>query len=114
MTAHAPLRFTRGAAERHPADDHAVTSPVVLVEVMSPSTDAYDRGEKLRHYKTIPSLREVVLVDHRERLVEVHRPEEDGSWTRHEAGAGGAVRVASLGWRARGGRGVSGWVGGGG
>jgi Uma2 family endonuclease len=86
-----------GAAERHPADDHAVTNPIVLVEVLSPSTDAYDRREKLRHYKTIASLREVMLVDHRERLVEVHRREDDGSWTRHEAGAGGAVRVASLG-----------------
>ncbi len=86
-----------GTAERHPADDHAVTNPVVLVEVLSPSTDAYDRGEKLRHYKAIPSLREVVLVDHRERLVEVHRREEDGAWTRHEARAGGAVRLVSLG-----------------
>lgn len=85
-----------GSAERHPADDLAVTNPVLLVEVLSPSTEAYDRGEKLRHYRAIASLREVVLVDHRQKLVDVHRREEDGSWTRHEAGSGGAVRLRSL------------------
>ena len=86
-----------GGAERDPADDLAVTNPVVLVEVLSPSTEAYDRGEKLRHYRAIASLREVVLVDHREKLVEVHRREDDGSWTRHEAGPGGVVNLLSLG-----------------
>ncbi|MBI4954644.1 MAG: Uma2 family endonuclease [Myxococcales bacterium] len=86
-----------GAAERHPEDDLAVTNPIVLVEVLSPSTEAYDRGEKLRHYRAIASLREVVLVDHRQKLVEVHRREDDGSWTRHEAAPAGAVHLVSLG-----------------
>jgi len=86
-----------GKEERHPEDDLAVTNPIVLVEVLSPSTEAYDRGEKLRHYKHISSLREVILVDHREKLVEVHHREEDGSWTRHQATPGGAVKLVSVG-----------------
>ena len=85
-----------GAEERHPADDLAVTNPIVVVEVLSPSTEAYDRGEKLRHYREIPALREVVLVDHRQKLLEVHRREGDDTWARYEAGPGGAVRLVSL------------------
>jgi len=39
-----------------------VTNPSVIVEVLSPSTEAYDRGEKREHYQQIASLREYVLV----------------------------------------------------
>ncbi len=85
-----------GSAERHPADDMAAINPVVLVEVLSPSTEAYDRGEKLRHYRAIASLREVVLVEHRQKLVEVHRRQDDGTWTRHEAGPGSAIHLVSI------------------
>lgn len=48
-------------------------NPKLLVEVTSPSTEKYDRGEKLEHYKKITSLKEVVLVSHKERLLEVWR-----------------------------------------
>jgi Uma2 family endonuclease len=86
-----------GKAELDPEDKLAIVNPTVVVEVASPSTEAYDRGEKLSHYKRIASLREIVLVSHREHLVEVVRREEDGSWTRHEARAGGAAKLESLG-----------------
>jgi Uma2 family endonuclease len=59
---------------------HTVVNPTLLVEVLSPSTEAYDRGEKLAHYKRIPSLREVVLVAQDERRLELWR--RDGErWT---------------------------------
>lgn len=90
------LSVVCGRAERSPTDDHAITNPVVIVEVLSPSTEAYDRGEKLRHYEAIASLREVVLVDHRQRLVEVRRREGDGSWSRHQAASGEAVHLESI------------------
>jgi Uma2 family endonuclease len=86
-----------GSAEIDPDDDHVVLNPVLLVEVTSPSTEDYDRGEKLDHYKRIPSLHEVVFVSHRERLVEVLRRETDGSWSRHEARPGRAMSLMSLG-----------------
>src|SRR5437016_4225831 len=44
-----------------PAPD-IVTNPVVIFEVLSPSTASYDRGEKFRQYRSIPTLREYVLV----------------------------------------------------
>ncbi len=86
-----------GAPLVDPDDPHVVLNPVVLVEVTSPSTEAYDRGDKLEHYKRIASLREVVIVSHREQLVEVIRREEDGSWSRHEARRAGVAALVSLG-----------------
>ncbi len=57
-----------GRAEIDADDPHVVTNPVVLVEVTSASTEAYDRGEKLEHYARILSLQEVVLSQyHKER-----------------------------------------------
>jgi Uma2 family endonuclease len=47
------------------ADNNAVTNPTVLVEVTSNSTEDYDRGEKLSHYKQCPSLAAVLFVSHR-------------------------------------------------
>jgi Uma2 family endonuclease len=84
-------------AELDADDPHAVLNPVVIVEITSPSTEAYDRADKVEHYKRIPALREIVLVSHREKLVEVLRREMDGSWSRHEARAGGSIALVSIG-----------------
>jgi Uma2 family endonuclease len=46
-------------------DVNAVTNPTLLVEVTSDSTEDYDRGEKLNHYKQFPSLKAVLFVSHR-------------------------------------------------
>lgn len=88
-----------GKLEFDPDDrrGHTATNPRVLVEVLSPSTEAYDRGEKLAHYQTIDSLAEVVLVAHDRKQIEVVRREPDGSWSRLVAGAGGVARLESLG-----------------
>ena len=53
---------------------------MLLVEVTSPSTEEYDRGEKLRHYTHLPSVREVLIVSHCEPHLVVHRREGD-RWT---------------------------------
>ncbi len=62
-----------GALETDPIDrtGHTVTNPKVLIEVLSPSTADYDRGEKLRHYRTIPSLEAIVLFDHEAQRAEL-------------------------------------------
>jgi Uma2 family endonuclease len=83
-------------AEIDPENKQTVVNPKVLVEVLSPSTATYDRGEKLAHYQRIPSLDEVVLVAYDERLIEVWRRGEGGAWTRSEARAG-AIRLDSIG-----------------
>jgi Uma2 family endonuclease len=86
-----------GRLERDP-DDHtrtSVTNPKLLIEVLSASTEAYDRGEKLENYKQIPTLEEVLLVAQSERLIEVVR-REGGDWVRHQTRAG-VARIRSLG-----------------
>lgn len=67
-----------GPSERHKDDDRAVTNPTVIAEVLSRSTEEYDRGDKFEHYKSFASLRQYVLVSHGDRIVEV--------WTRSDAG----------------------------
>src|SRR3989442_15030735 len=54
-----PLRFAEGT-------DDTVMNPTVLVEVLSDSTEAYDRGKKFEHYRQIPTLQEYLLVSQKE------------------------------------------------
>ena len=56
------------------------TNPTVIVEVLSPSTEGDDRGIKLREYTSLPSLREYMLVDHRDLHVDIFSRREDGTW----------------------------------
>ena len=83
-------------AELDPDSRVTVVNPTAVVEVLSPSTAAYDRGEKLANYQRIPSLREVVLVAHDERLVEVWHRDQAGAWTRREARTG-AIALDAIG-----------------
>lgn len=63
-------------------------NPLVVIEVLSPSTEDYDRGDKFTHYKTIPTLAHYVLAAQDKPLVEVFTRQQDGSWTcvKYEAG----------------------------
>lgn len=85
-----------GRAETDPEDRNTVVNPTVAVEVTSPSTEDYDRGEKLDHYRRIPALREIVIVSHRERCIELFSRADDGEWRRTEARAGHAVSLGSI------------------
>lgn len=70
----------------------AVTNPALVVEVLSESTEAYDRGEKFAHYMRLPSLRDYVLVAQAERRIEVfRRPEGRGRWQRDVARGGDSL-----------------------
>ena len=83
---------------QHAADDElAFTNPIVLVEVTSNSTERYDRGKKLDYYKTIDSLREVLIVSHRTPWLTLHRRTTDGSWAVIEAKSGDSVKLESVG-----------------
>ncbi len=82
------------------ADDRqdAILNPVLIVEVLSPSTEAYDRGKKFEAYRSIPSFREYLLVHQDRRHVEHYSKQDDGSWLLREYdGAGASVTVGRLG-----------------
>jgi Uma2 family endonuclease len=84
-----------GRPERAADDALAVINPLVLVEVTSPSTEEYDRNEKLRNYKNLPSLREVLIASHREPQLTLHQRGE-GGWTTLTAGRGEVLTLSSV------------------
>lgn len=85
---YADVTVIHGAIELDPEDpkQHTALNPRVVVEVLSPSTEEYDRGGKLDHYKTIPSLQEIVLVAHDRRAIHVVRRGADGAWSTEATG----------------------------
>ena len=77
--------------------DVVVRGPCVVVEVTSPSTARIDRGEKLAAYRSVPTLRAYLVVDHRRRRVERHwRDDAAGEWLREEIVGEGRVPVPCL------------------
>jgi Uma2 family endonuclease len=71
---------------------------VLVVEVLSPSTEGYDRGKKFALYRSIGSFREYLLVHQDRCRVEHYSRQDDGSWVlREHSGAGGSVAIGLLG-----------------
>jgi Uma2 family endonuclease len=86
-----------GKSARASNDPLAVVNPTLLLEVTSPSTEEYDRGEKLRNYEQLPSLGEVLIVSHREPRVTLVRRHEDGRWTSSDFRSGQSIALVSVG-----------------
>ncbi|MBX3155597.1 MAG: Uma2 family endonuclease [Deltaproteobacteria bacterium] len=80
-----------------PSPVSTALNPAVLVEVTSESSEHYDTVDKLGFYKTIPTLREYVIVSHRERRITVHARDDRGGWTSRTAITGGRIDVDSIG-----------------
>jgi Uma2 family endonuclease len=70
--------------------------PLLIVEVLSPSTAAYDLGKKFAYYQQIPSLAEIAFIDLDERRTNVYRKGADGLWVLHRYDAGADARFASV------------------
>jgi Uma2 family endonuclease len=75
-------------------DANALTNPTLLVEVTSRSTEDYDRGDKLSHYKQLTSLRVVLFVSHRTRSITCVERTASG-WQEREFRAGEVVELDS-------------------
>jgi len=61
-------------------DAHFRNEPILIIEVISPSTEHIDRREKLLFYQQMPSLQEYVVVEQKKIAVEIHRRHPNGSW----------------------------------
>jgi Uma2 family endonuclease len=85
-----------GPQQRSTRDPLALSNPTVLVEVTSPSTEDYDRGEKLSHYKQLASLQAVVFVSHAQRRITVVSREAE-RWEVRDFRPGESVAVPGLG-----------------
>ncbi len=74
-----------------------VDNPVLVIEVLSPSTEATDRREKLLAYRTVASLSEYALISQDEAGVEIHRRRGDIGWEKIEYSGPETVELASVG-----------------
>lgn len=72
-------------------------SPTLVIEVLSPTTQGYDRSQKFALYRRIATLREYALVDPETRRIEVFRPGADGLWSLHDMSDGASLLLASVG-----------------
>lgn len=73
-----------------------MTNPTLIVEVLSRSTEEYDRGDKFEHYRSVPSLRQYVLVSHHERRLDVWTRGSDGAWNCESVREGEVAHLASI------------------
>ena len=63
------------------ANGDILINPIVICEVLSPSTESYDRGLKFQHYRTIDSLKDYILVDQDKILIEHFTRQAGNVWT---------------------------------
>ncbi len=85
-----PLQFAAGT-------DDTLVNPTMIVEVLSDTTEAYDRGEKFRHYRHIPALQEYLLVSQRLARVDQFRRQPPEEWVlRTTEGLEGSLVLPSL------------------
>lgn len=99
-----PYRYADGSivcgkteVERFNGNDLPL-NPVLIYEVLSPSTEAYDRGDKFTHYKSIPSLKEYLLVAQHRPHITQYAKRDDGEWSYAEINAlDGTIYLTSVG-----------------
>jgi Uma2 family endonuclease len=87
-----------GKGELYQDNLEVIINPLVLIEILSPSTAAYDRGLKFEQYKTISSLKEYLLIAQDRRFVEHYTRQANGGWTKIEyLDAGSIIQLVSVG-----------------
>jgi Uma2 family endonuclease len=96
FTAYPDLTVVCGKLEVSKLDLNAVVNPVILIEVLSESSEGYDRGEKFAHYRRLPSLVEYVLVSRTVPRLEVMRKNAQGRFELFEASGGQTLRLVGV------------------
>jgi Uma2 family endonuclease len=85
--------------DRDRAQQYAKCHPKLIVEVLSPSTEAFDRGDKFDDYQHLESLEEYVLISQTRMRVECFRRNAEGLWVRYVYREGDVVQLASVDWQ---------------
>ncbi|MGI4790927.1 MAG: Uma2 family endonuclease [Janthinobacterium lividum] len=87
----------RGEPQFRDNQDDVLLNPTVIVEVLSPSTEAFDRGEKFLRYRQNDSLTEYLLISQYERRIEQFTKQSDGSWRLTETSEAEDIRLEAIG-----------------
>ena len=96
LATHPDVSVVCGSLERDPEDRNTVTKPVLIAEVLSPTTERYDREEEFANYRRIQSLASYVLISQEEQRLEVFSRNDDDSWTLREVRSG-RVELPAIG-----------------
>ena len=99
LYAYPDLVVVCGPSQYHDQARDVLLNPTVIVEVLSPSTAAFDRGEKFRRYRAwLPTLTDYVLVAQDRPLMDHYHRQEDGTWTfRALEGCEASLHLDSIG-----------------
>jgi Uma2 family endonuclease len=89
-----------GERQYHDQAKDVLVNPTVLLEVLSPSTEGYDRGEKFQGYRSyLPTLTTYLLVSQETPHIDVYAREREGTWRLHSVhGLDASLHVAALDW----------------
>jgi Uma2 family endonuclease len=82
--------------ERDRSTPQYITYPCLIIEVLSDSTEAYDRGEKFKKYRRNPNLQEYVLVNSNKIAIDLYSRDEDGKWYIINYEAGEPIELKSI------------------
>lgn len=86
-----------GEHRREAGAGQVVDDPTLVVEILSPSSEATDRREKLAAYRSLPTLEEYLIVDQEQRRAELYRRQGDIGWIHLVCEAGDTLELASIG-----------------
>ena len=90
---------TCDSRDKAPEAALAKAHPVLIAEVLSDSTAAYDRGRKFELYQKIPELQEYLILEQDRLHADLFRKNEAGLWVMHPAGEGDTIELTSVGLR---------------
>lgn len=77
--------------------EDTLLNPIIIIEILSPSTEKYDRGKKFQHYRSIFSLREYILIAQDEYHIEQFTRQSDNTWVFSEAvGLAGTIHLSAI------------------
>ncbi|MGB3493174.1 MAG: Uma2 family endonuclease [Elainellaceae cyanobacterium] len=82
--------------ERDKTALNAIQYPKLIVEVLSPGTEALDRGDKFKEYRTLPSLKEYVLISSTDISIEIYRRGEGRLWLYTTYQSGDTIQLDSI------------------
>ncbi|PSF37063.1 hypothetical protein C7H19_11515 [Aphanothece hegewaldii CCALA 016] len=84
----------------HGKGKSTITNPQIIVEVLSKSTQGYDRGDKFRYYRSLPSFQEYILINQYSYTVEQYLKQSQEQWSIHfYEGENAVLQLASLDWQ---------------
>ena len=73
--------------------------PCLIIEVLSPTTEAFDRGDKFADYRQLESLREYVLISHNKMRIDCFRRNAEGNWVLYSYSNGDEIYLESIDFR---------------